>query len=128
MDYDQNNFSDRSSLAELRGKTVSMVVSVTVFLNAIPITLNTVFDLPEVSRAVLFWVLMLTGWISSALALSSAILFQSMVPRWTKDPKKGYPKMMDWLYPIAVICLGIAAITFTASVCHIILWSNTVSM
>jgi hypothetical protein len=125
--YDPSNFEDRVKLADLRSKVTSQVISISILVNAIPISLKLIFQIPNYQMDQKFWWLLITGWIFSSLRLAFGLLFEAMVPRWTYASTSTRGSAMNFCYLASIAFLGIGTIAFTSALAHAILTGFTLT-
>lgn len=118
--YDQNLFGNRVKIAELRSKVMTQVISIAILINAVPLSIKAIFDIPEVANDLRYWAFLASGWVSACLSLTCGLLFLALVPRWTRLKCKVANFLMDWFYPAAILFLGLATISFAVAVAYAI--------
>ncbi|WP_152618453.1 hypothetical protein [Leisingera sp. ANG-Vp] len=122
-DYEKTSFEDRLKLAEFRCRLTTQVISVALLINAIPATLKIMFQLPSYAANSLFWNLLFIAWFFACAAIASALLFESLAPRWARDgPIENLrSRTMNFSYLSALVCLGAATVLFTSSIAFAVL-------
>ncbi len=117
MRYDKDCYQDRLSLADVRCRVTSKVVSTGILINAVPLSLRLIFVFPAFDSYWLFWLALLVGWSLAGASVACGVIFEALVPRWVRGATSAsQEKLMDFCYPASILLLGLSSISFLVAV------------